>query len=183
MDISRGTWADAGMTTSLYYDVPRLIHNKEYLFRVKATNTIGDSDYLETAKTTIARNEFGETSIRYELKSSGFHGKKNSGFSNSQKKSQKFVSIMNLFGEVNNQGTEIIKIINFSFCSDEPDAPEKPVVKDWDEDHVDLEWERPKSDGGSPIQEYIIQKKEKGNVYWVNAAKVPGNSTKVSDSI
>lgn len=59
MDISRGTWADAGMTTSLYYDVPRLVYNKEYLFRVKAINTIGDSDYLETAKTTIARNEFG----------------------------------------------------------------------------------------------------------------------------
>ncbi|XP_065220483.1 twitchin isoform X27 [Planococcus citri] len=119
MDISRGTWSDAGMTTSLYYDVPRLIFNKEYLFRVKAVNTIGDSDYLETAKTTIARNEF-----------------------------------------------------------DEPDAPEKPSVTDWDEDHVDLEWEKPKSDGGSPIKEYIIQKKEKGNLYWVNAATVPGNQTK-----
>lgn len=53
-------------------------------------------------------------------------------------------------------------------------------MKDWDEDHVDLEWEKPKSDGGSPIQEYIIQKKEKGNLYWVNAATVPGNKTKVS---
>lgn len=61
MDISRGTWSDAGMTTSLYYDVPRLVYNKEYLFRVKAVNTIGDSDYLETVKTTIARNEFGMT--------------------------------------------------------------------------------------------------------------------------
>ena len=65
MDISRGTWTDAGMTTSLYYDVPRLIFNKEYLFRVKAVNTIGDSDYLETAKTTIARNEFGWYLLTY----------------------------------------------------------------------------------------------------------------------
>ena len=62
---------------------------------------------------------------------------------------------------------------------DEPDAPEKPEVVDWDEDHVDLKWEPPKSDGGSPIQEYVIQKKEKGNPYWVNAATVPGNKTKV----
>lgn len=61
---------------------------------------------------------------------------------------------------------------------DEPDAPEKPTVTDWDEDHADLEWEKPKSDGGSPIQEYILQKKEKGNPYWVNAATVPGNKTK-----
>lgn len=41
MDISRGTWSDAGMTVSLFYDVPRLIHRKEYLFRVKAVNSIG----------------------------------------------------------------------------------------------------------------------------------------------
>lgn len=44
---------------------------------------------------------------------------------------------------------------------------------------MDLEWEKPKSDGGSPIQEYIIQKKEKGTLYWVNAATIPGNKTKV----
>lgn len=56
-------------------------------------------------------------------------------------------------------------------------------MTDWDEDHVDLEWEKPKSDGGSPIQEYIIQKKEKGNLYWVNAATVPGNKTKVSNKL
>lgn len=77
---------------------------------------------------------------------------------------------------------KLFVIIKILFCVDEPDAPEKPVVKDWDEDHVDLEWEKPKSDGGSPIQEYIIQKKEKGNLYWANAATVPGNTTKVSVS-
>ncbi|KAI5726324.1 hypothetical protein M8J76_000791 [Diaphorina citri] len=120
MDISRGTWSDAGMTVSLFYDVPRLIHRKEYLFRVKAVNSIGESDTLETTKTTVARNEF-----------------------------------------------------------DEPDAPEKPTVKDWGEDFVDLAWKPPLNDGGSPITDYIIQKKEKGNPYWMNALEVPANKTDV----
>lgn len=51
---------------------------------------------------------------------------------------------------------------------------------DWDKDHVDLEWKSPKSDGGSPITGYIIQKKEKGSPYWVNAVHVPPKSTSVS---
>lgn len=59
MDLSRGTWSDAGMTTSLYHDVIRLIHKREYLFRVKAVNSIGESDVLETDKSITARNEFG----------------------------------------------------------------------------------------------------------------------------
>lgn len=119
MDLSRGTWSDAGMSTHLSHDVQRLIHKKEYLFRVKAVNAIGESEPLETSKSIIAKNE----------------------------------------------------------C-DEPDAPGKPQVVDWDKDHVDLEWTAPKSDGGSPITGYIIQKKEKGSPYWVNAAHVPPGQTK-----
>lgn len=60
MDVSRGTWSDAGMSSSLSHEVVRLIHRKEYLFRVKAVNSVGESDPLETTKTTIARNEFGK---------------------------------------------------------------------------------------------------------------------------
>lgn len=51
---------------------------------------------------------------------------------------------------------------------------------DWDEDHVDLAWVKPKSDGGSPIIEYIVQKKEKGSPYWANALTVPASQTAVS---
>lgn len=61
--------------------------------------------------------------------------------------------------------------------SDEPDAPGKPQITDWDRDHVDLQWPAPSSDGGSPITEYIVQKKEKGSPYWVNAIHVPPNQT------
>ena len=51
---------------------------------------------------------------------------------------------------------------------------------DWDRDHVDLEWTRPKNDGGSPIAGYLIQKKEKGSPYWENATTVEGDNVQVS---
>lgn len=56
--------------------------------------------------------------------------------------------------------------------TDEPSAPGRPEVTDWDSDHVDLSWTPPKSDGGAPVKGYIIQKKEKGSPYWQNALKL-----------
>lgn len=118
MDVSRGTWSDAGMATIHSHDIQRLIHKKEYYFRVKAVNAVGESEPLETTRGVIAKNEF-----------------------------------------------------------DEPDAPGRPAVTDWDKDHVDLEWAPPKNDGGSPVTGYIIQKKEKGSPYWINAVQVPARKT------
>lgn len=43
-----------------------------------------------------------------------------------------------------------------------------------------MEWTAPKSDGGSPITGYIIQKKEKGSPYWSNAVHVPASKTKAT---
>lgn len=60
MDMSRGTWADAGMSIMLNHEITRLIHKKEYYFRVKAVNVIGESEPLETKKSIIAKNEFGK---------------------------------------------------------------------------------------------------------------------------
>ncbi|XP_023314705.1 twitchin isoform X11 [Trichogramma pretiosum] len=124
MDVSRGTWTDAGMSMVTKHDVARLVHKKEYYFRVKAVNSVGESEALETTKSIIAKNEF-----------------------------------------------------------DEPEAPGKPNIVDWDKDHVDLEWPSPESDGGSPLTGYIIQKKEKNSPYWTNAVHVPPtqNSATVPD--
>lgn len=44
---------------------------------------------------------------------------------------------------------------------DEPSKPGTPIIKDYDKNFVELEWEKPESDGGSPITGYIIEKKEK----------------------
>lgn len=36
-----------------------------------------------------------------------------------------------------------------------------PLVKDYDKDFVELEWEKPEDDGGAPITAYIIEKKDR----------------------
>lgn len=60
MDVSRGTWTDAGMSMVTSHEVARLVHRKEYYFRVKAVNSVGESEALETDKSIIAKNEFGK---------------------------------------------------------------------------------------------------------------------------
>lgn len=42
-----------------------------------------------------------------------------------------------------------------------PGQPGQPKATDWDKNHVDLEWQAPKKDGGSPISEYVIEKRTK----------------------
>lgn len=63
MDVSRGTWTDAGMSNITSHDITRLIHKKEYYFRVKAVNAVGESEPLETTRSIIAKNEFGKFSL------------------------------------------------------------------------------------------------------------------------
>lgn len=58
---------------------------------------------------------------------------------------------------------------------DRPSKPGAPTPTDWDKDHVDLEWTPPKSDGGSPIEKYIIEKKPRFG-QWEKALEVPGDS-------
>merc|ERR1740128_11344 len=119
MDTSRGTWSEAAITSLLTCEVSNLTHMKEYYFRVKAVNSIGESEPLATSSSMVAKNAF-----------------------------------------------------------DEPDAPGRPKVSDWDSDFVELEWDAPKNNGGSPITGYVIQKKEKGSPFWQNAAQIAGNKCK-----
>jgi len=42
-----------------------------------------------------------------------------------------------------------------------PTAPGAPTPTDWSQNHVDLIWKEPVSDGGSPITGYIVEKKDK----------------------
>lgn len=66
---------------------------------------------------------------------------------------------------------------------DEPTKPGTPEIVDYDNKSVDLKWDKPKSDGGSPIEKYIIEKKDKYKPDWEKAAEVPGDCTeaKVED--
>lgn len=59
---------------------------------------------------------------------------------------------------------------------DKPDKPGKPEATDWDKDHVDLKWDPPKSDGGAPVEKYVIEKRSKYG-RWEPALEVPGDKT------
>ncbi|XP_055331451.1 twitchin-like isoform X3 [Paramacrobiotus metropolitanus] len=60
---------------------------------------------------------------------------------------------------------------------DEPGKTGTPEVTDWAKDHVDLKWDAPRSDGGSPVEKYIIEKRKKNSPFWETAAEVPGDKT------
>lgn len=66
---------------------------------------------------------------------------------------------------------------------DPPSKPNRPEATDWDKDFVDLKWTPPKSDGGLPVEKYIVQKKDKETRGWVECARVPAdkNTVKVTD--
>lgn len=50
-----------------------------------------------------------------------------------------------------------------------------PEIVDYDNKGVDLKWTAPASDGGSPIEKYIIEKKDRYKPDWEKAAEVPGD--------
>ena len=52
-----------------------------------------------------------------------------------------------------------------------------PILLHYDKNSADLKWEPPKSDGGAPIEKYIIEKKEKNSPNWEKCAEVKGNTT------
>ncbi|PIO60342.1 fibronectin type III domain protein, partial [Teladorsagia circumcincta] len=57
-----------------------------------------------------------------------------------------------------------------------PGKMEKPKVTDWDKDHADLEWKPPADDGGAPIEEYVIEQKDKHG-RWEPVMTVPADQT------
>ncbi|KAJ9595175.1 hypothetical protein L9F63_013533, partial [Diploptera punctata] len=64
---------------------------------------------------------------------------------------------------------------------DEPSKPGRPEAKNWDKDFVDLEWTAPKSDGGAPIEKYIIQMRDKEGRAWQHSFKTAGKVTNVQE--
>ncbi|CAG2106083.1 unnamed protein product, partial [Medioppia subpectinata] len=63
---------------------------------------------------------------------------------------------------------------------DEPSKPGRPEPTDWDKDHVDLQWTPPESDGGAPIEGYVIEKRKKGTHKWQKAKTLHTPDTKAT---
>jgi len=49
--------------------------------------------------------------------------------------------------------------------SDPPGKPGRPEVVDYDKNQAEIKWTPPKSDGGSPLTKYVVEKKPKGGVW------------------
>ncbi|CAF0742061.1 unnamed protein product [Adineta steineri] len=66
---------------------------------------------------------------------------------------------------------------------DEPNAPGKPEISDWDNDRVDLEWQASDKDVGVPVEKYIIEHQEKGRDQWVQVSPYMSvdNNVRITD--
>lgn len=111
-DTATGRWVQAGFVDApkpnadgtkpdLEFFLPGLVEGNQYNFRVRAHNSEGDSDPLETEQAIIAKSPWTT-----------------------------------------------------------PGAPLNVKYIDWGRNFVTLEWNPPDSDGGVPIEKYIIEKKE-----------------------
>jgi len=60
---------------------------------------------------------------------------------------------------------------------DEPGVPRSLRVKDYWTDYITVMWDRPESDGGSPITSYIIEKRDVSRPTWLKAGEVHADCT------
>ena len=44
---------------------------------------------------------------------------------------------------------------------------------DVDNDHITVQWEPPESDGGAPIEEYVVERREKSEKDWHVVGRTP----------
>lgn len=121
-DPDNGVWLPVGRTKDPEMQVTGLIPGHEYSFRVKALNSQGESEPLETISTIVAKDPFSKNLINY---------------------------------------TQIMIDYIYIFNLANPEEPGAPEINDWNQNHADLVWKKPFSDGGTPITHYIIEKKDK----------------------
>lgn len=67
--------------------------------------------------------------------------------------------------------------MSLSFSSEPPSPPEDLEVTEVHRDSVIITWKHSKSDGGSPITNYIIEKREAWKTSWAHVDRVRGAVT------
>ncbi|CAD5121391.1 DgyrCDS9913 [Dimorphilus gyrociliatus] len=58
-----------------------------------------------------------------------------------------------------------------------PQAPSNFHVVSYNVDKIKIEWEKPEDDGGSPIERFVIEKREISRPIWLQSGAVPANVT------
>ena len=51
----------------------------------------------------------------------------------------------------------------------------QPELVDWDKEHVELKWTPPNEDGGAPIEEYVVEMRDKFSPQWKPVKTVPAS--------
>ncbi|CAK9301085.1 unnamed protein product [Gordionus sp. m RMFG-2023] len=83
------------------------------------------------------------------------------------------VKAVNKYGESLPLTTAVPVLVKDPF--DEPDKPGNVEVVDWDKNRMDIKWTPPKKDGGAPITDYVIEKKEKNDKDFAPVGTVPSS--------
>lgn len=59
LNTTRGSWIEAGTSRDLTFQVKNLDALKKFHFRVKAVNSEGESEALQTEESILAKNPYG----------------------------------------------------------------------------------------------------------------------------
>ncbi|CAG2054619.1 unnamed protein product, partial [Timema podura] len=171
-----------------------LHEGKRYVFRVRAENIYGLSEPLE-GKPVVAKSPFDPPDAPSTPEITAY-SPNNCSLTWNPPLNTGGKPITGYYVEKRERGGEWIKVNNYptpntSFTVQDlregsryefrPDAPEPPKADRVTKDSVTLSWRTPRSDGGSKIKGYLIQKKKKGDSDWsdVNGTPVPDNVFKV----
>lgn len=123
-------------------NVPRLIQGNEYIFRVRGVNKYGVGEPLES-QPVIAKNSFGKLMLMCYS-----------------------ILVMNTNGNNIWELSYFIKPDPSCCFTVAPSEPSKPKVTMITKSTMTVIWERPALDGGSDIDGYYLEKREKKSLQW-----------------
>lgn len=71
---------------------------------------------------------------------------------------------------------------NYVFLTDRPGPPEGPVeTTETTSSVIEIKWNPPKDDGGSPVTNYIIERMQSGHSLWTKLGDVSADKTTFRD--